>query len=83
MNTDQQRDRMRKIVDDFQQYVATYSDQHEYVAYSDLTFINDMLYGIGLALDKDRYYSASGFDRWRKRLRDILLAVVPPKPTKP
>lgn len=60
--------RMRRIVAAMQLYVSTYTEQASYQDYSDETFINDMLYGIGLALDRKEFYSGTGFDRFKKRL---------------
>ncbi|MGM1289590.1 hypothetical protein, partial [Escherichia coli] len=55
-----QRKRMAAIVVEFQKYVATYSDQQCYQDYSDRTFIEDMLYGIGVAIDRERFRAADG-----------------------
>lgn len=66
------QNRMRKIVAAYQQYVATYSKQASYLDYMDKTLISDMLYGIGLAIDKDKFYGASGFDRFKDELRKYL-----------
>ncbi len=67
-----QQKRMKAIVQNFQKYVATYSDQYEYLAYSDKTFIDDMLYGIGLSIDRPNHDFASGYDRWKDKLREHL-----------
>jgi isochorismate hydrolase len=64
--------RMREIVKAHQQYVATYTNQAHYQDYEDRTFINDMLYGIGLALDKDKFFGADGFVRFKEMLRAYL-----------
>jgi hypothetical protein len=61
---------MRDVVARIQTYVRTYPDQDHYQNYSDTTFIDDMLYGIGLSLDPKRYYAASGFDRFKAVLRE-------------
>jgi hypothetical protein len=68
--------RMQKIVAAMQLYVSTYNDQSSYLDYSDETLINDMLYGIGLALDDKEFYSGTGFDRFKKRLRGYLPAAI-------
>jgi hypothetical protein len=64
--------RMEDIVRRFQKYVATYTDQEEYTSYFDETFVDDMLYGIGLALHPIKYKWASGYDRWKAELRRYL-----------
>lgn len=62
--------RMKKMVAEFQKYVATYSNQMMYEDYSDATFINDMLYGIGITMNKKEYSYALGYDRWLKFLKE-------------
>jgi len=62
------QDRMDKIVSYFQNYVATYSDQQNYKTYSDRIFIDDMLYGIGIAINKNKYQNAVGYRLWKKEL---------------
>ena len=59
-DTVRRRKRMRQIVAEFQKYVATYTDERFYEDYSDATFINDMLYGIGIALDH-KYRGSDGY----------------------
>src|ERR1700735_1863634 len=68
------RARMRKIVEAFQVYVATYTDQPSYEDYSDKTFTEDMLYGIGLALNPEKFHSSSGYERFKS---DVLPLFVP------
>jgi hypothetical protein len=69
------RERMRQAVAGFQLYVSTYSDQPGYQDYYDETFINDMLYGIGLAMQTGTptdYSGPGGFERFKQRLREHL-----------
>lgn len=66
--------RMKSIVETFQKYVATYSDQKFYMNYEDRTFIADMLYGIGIAVDPQQYSFAGGFDKFKDALRAYLPA---------
>lgn len=68
--------RMQKIVAAMELYVAGYTEQSSYLDYSDETFINDMLYGIGLALDRREFGMGAGFDRFKKRLRGYLPAAL-------
>ena len=65
--------RMKKIVSRFQKYVETYSLQQSYCEYSDETFIDDMLYGIGIAIDPNKYKFSTGFDLWKGVLVSRLL----------
>jgi hypothetical protein len=64
--------RIRAIVAAFQEYVRTYSDQAHYDQYSDKTVIDDMLYGLGIALDPERYKCADGFAKFQEFLRHYL-----------
>lgn len=74
LSAEAQRKRMRQIVSRMQHYVATYTDQAEFANYSDETFINDMLYGIGCALCGE-YRMADGFSRFKERIaREIVVA---------
>jgi hypothetical protein len=67
-----QRKRMERIVADFQKYVASYSEQECYQDYSDRCFVEDILYGIGLAIDPKAFRYADGFDKWRAELLQYL-----------
>lgn len=67
-----QQKRMIAIVKSFQEYVLTYTKQQGYANYGDETFILDMLYGIGIAIDKDKYSMAPGFDDFKKRFAAYL-----------
>jgi hypothetical protein len=62
------RKRMHNIVAAFQQYVADYDKQAAYEDYSDKTFIDDMLYGIGIALDGHSNANALGYENWKRQL---------------
>jgi len=62
------RMRMIKIVVTFQKYVATYTNCQGYSEYSDSTFIHDMLYGIGLAIDSKVFKFSPGYEKWKRRL---------------
>jgi hypothetical protein len=68
MSTKEQRDRMEQIVARFQEYVRTYTEQQYYLEYSDTIFMDDMLYGIGLALDPDGHRCADGWDKAKAML---------------
>lgn len=73
---DARQRRMQRMVAAMQLYVSTYTEQTSYMDYSDETFINDMLYGIALALDRKQFYASTGFDRFKKRLRGYLPAAI-------
>lgn len=63
---------MIKTVKAFQEYVAFYSGQRFYQDYSDETFIHDMIYGIGIALNEKEYSWADGYEKWKERLIDTV-----------
>ena len=64
--------RMKGIIEAFQKYVATYNDQKHCFDYEDRTFIADMLYGIGIAVDPQQFSFAGGFDKFKDALRSVL-----------
>jgi hypothetical protein len=69
------RKRMREMVAKFQDYVRTYSGQSHYEDYSDKTFVDDMLYGIGLSMQVGTptdYTGAGGYERFKQALREHL-----------
>lgn len=67
----QDQKRMRDAVRRLRKYVNTYHRQLGYTDYTDYTFIEDILYGLGIALD-DAHAFASGFDRFKTKLRQHL-----------
>lgn len=74
-DVDRARKRMRLIVGRLQEYVRTYSDQAHYDTYSDSIFLDDMLYGIGIALEPLEHEGPDGFQKFRAKLRDRLSPV--------
>lgn len=63
---------MRNVVENFQKYVATYTSQAHYDEYSDKTYLDDMLYGIGLSMAVDTatdYSGPGGYERFKEFLR--------------
>ena len=62
--------RMEGAVAYLQEYMQTYSNQHEYQNYLDATFIDDVLYGLGVALGGNR--GASGYAEFKDALRKHL-----------
>lgn len=49
-------------------YMTTYDKQLGYLDYTNETIVDDVLYGLGVALDR-KYKFAGGFDKFKKRLR--------------
>jgi hypothetical protein len=64
--------RMKKAVEYLKNYMNTYSNQVGYLDYTDETLIDDVLYGLGVALGPKRYAFAQGFCKFKARLRDHL-----------
>lgn len=63
--------RMKRAIEYMENYMATYSDQYACIDYTDATFIDDILYGLGVALDEE-YQFANGYDEFKKVLRKHL-----------
>jgi hypothetical protein len=64
---------MKDVVEKFQEYVATYSDQPCYTNYSTNAFIDDMLYGIAIAIDKE-FSFANGYSLFKEQLHKDYLS---------
>lgn len=71
-SSEKQRKRMKKVITDFHRYVSTYMDGDEGRDLSAKSVVLDMVYGIGISLDRDQYYGADGFDRFKAQLRGWL-----------
>lgn len=64
---------MENVVADYSKYVNTYGDQGIAEHFGDDTFIDDMLYGMGTALD-EKYRFAAGFCDFREMILTHLLS---------
>jgi hypothetical protein len=70
---EKRRKLVRERVKFLQDYVNTYSDQGGYEDYSDKTYIDDMLYGLGLSMAGPTDYSGpGGYERFKQYLREHL-----------
>ena len=58
-------------LDKFKEYVNTY-DQRKHGLDNDETIVKDMLYGIGLCLDKEEYCFAGGYKKFKDFLKAFL-----------
>ncbi len=56
----------------FKNYVNTY-DPKEHAANKNSTIVNDMLYGIGVYLNKPLFETKTGFDRFKNYLIRFIL----------
>ncbi|ARM83968.1 hypothetical protein [Marinobacter salarius] len=59
---------IKSAVTYLQDYMNTYSDQQGYEEYRTETLIDDVLYGLGAALDENYKY-AQGYEEFKKVLR--------------
>jgi hypothetical protein len=63
------QERMRNAVAYMREFMATYDQQQGYSDYSDRTYIDDVLYGLGVSLSGE-YQNAGGF----RKFKEVLLA---------
>jgi len=68
MADQERKDKVEKIVADLQEYVKTYSNGVYYKSYTDETIIDDILYGLGIALDREQYEMHSGYQKFKRRI---------------
>jgi hypothetical protein len=59
---------MKRIIDAFASYAASYAEEPYSTSYGLDVFIDDMLFGIGQAIDPEVYGDAAGYWRFRARL---------------
>ena len=62
---------MRKALDSLKEYVDTYDQQSDWERYRSETYVNDVLYGLGISIS-DEFRYADGFDRFKQVLREHL-----------
>ena len=58
-----------KAIDYMQTYINTYRNQPYYKDYTEATWIEDMLYGLGVSVSND-YMFADGFHQFKCKLLD-------------
>lgn len=69
--TETRHKRITKAVAYLRDFMNTYDQQQGYGDYSDDTYINDVLYGLGVSLSKE-YQFAGGFRKFRALLKEHL-----------
>jgi hypothetical protein len=69
---DYRKKRMALMVKYLQRYMETYPKQYGYENYNDFTFIDDLLYGLGVALNPKEHQFATGYDVWKQKLIEFL-----------
>tara|TARA_R110002049_G_scaffold282589_2_gene462416 strand:- start:728 stop:1261 length:534 start_codon:yes stop_codon:yes gene_type:complete len=65
--------RMKRMISDMKKYWNTYDAQEGCLLYTDKTFIDDALYGLGVAIDPKKYFAAQGYDKFKAALLERLL----------
>ena len=60
-------------VEDLTEYWRTYDTQFGYEKYPVGTILDDALYGIGIAINREKYSFRDGFDRFKKDLLEQLI----------
>ena len=60
--------KMKKAVAYLAEYMRTYDLQPGYEDYSEATFIDDVIYGLGVALDPKSHKFAQGLDIFKAKL---------------
>lgn len=71
LNPKQQR--VKDIITDLKDYMNTYPNQMAYFDYADETIIDDVIYGLGIALDKDGHSMRDGFEKFKKKLVEHII----------
>ena len=66
--------RMQRAIRFLAEYMGTYEAQTGCLNYTDKTLIDDVLYGLGVALEPAQYEYANGYDAWKDKLREHLAA---------
>ena len=66
------RKRMKQAVKYLQDYMNTYDEQPEYLDYPVETLVNDVLYGLGVAVGGDKYKYGDGFEKFKRGLVKFL-----------
>lgn len=71
-NLTKKQKRMRDMVASLQHYMDTYDEQLHYEDYEDETYIDDVLYGLGISMEPEVYKYRSGFDLFKEKLLNHL-----------
>lgn len=66
MSNCQYKHEVESVVDNFKQYVTTYKTKDS--GYKGNIFVDDMLYGIGLAINPIKYGGALGYTEFKNLL---------------
>jgi hypothetical protein len=66
------QEKVKRAIAYLKHYIDTYDKQVGYLDYSDDCIINDILYGLGVALDPKEYLMAPGYNKFKERLKAFL-----------
>lgn len=66
MSNSQYKSEVESVVDNFKQYVTTYTTNDS--GYKGNIFVDDMLYGVGLSIDPIKYGGALGYTEFKNLL---------------
>jgi hypothetical protein len=72
-NLNEKQIRMFNMVKEYIEYVVTYVRQQGYTDFSDNIFIDDMIYGIGVVVNRDEYSYSNGYDKFKTFLIDNII----------
>ena len=61
-----------KVIAAMKEFIDTYPDQIGWQEYTKDTVLNDLIYGIGVAIDHDKYSFAMGYRYFKKDLIKFL-----------
>ena len=61
----------RKVIESMTEYLQTYPKQAFWEKYTPKTIIDDLVYGLGIAVD-EKYVGASGYRDWKAYLIKFL-----------
>jgi len=61
-----------EVIAAMKHYIDTYQDQLGWKQYSKETMLADLVYGIGIAMDRDKYEFADGYNEFKKDLIEFL-----------
>lgn len=65
---------MAEAVEYLAHYMDTYNQQTGYEGYETITYLNDVLYGLGVSINKDKYSFAPGFAQFKRDLVEFINA---------
>ena len=61
-----------EVIAAMKHYIDTYPNQRSWELYTYSTILNDLIYGIGIAIDKEKYEFADGYKEFKKHLIEFL-----------